>query len=161
LKIKRKDIIVLNCGKEIEKVKSFQELADFKEKNPRIFILAPHPFLFGLKKLGRRLLENIELFDAIEMTVFSNKTFNFNKKAVEIAEKYNKPFIATSDTHFLNDLERGYALINAPQKTIESIFEAVKKGNFQNKMNSMSPFAMIKHNIKGGLNFIFGPDTCH
>lgn len=159
-KIKRKHFIILNCDKEAENIKTFKELADYKNKNSQILILAPHPFVLSLKSLRSKLLENIALFDAIEMTVFSNKTFNFNKKAAEIAEKYNKSFIASSDTHFLNDLERGYALINAPQKTIESIFEAVKRGDFQNRMDSMNPFAMIEHNIKGGLNFIFGPNTC-
>lgn len=154
LKIRRRDIIVLNCDREIENIRSFQELRNYKNKNPHIFIIAPHPFVLNLKSLRSKLLENIDLFDAIEMTVFSNKTFNFNKKAAEIAEKYNKPLIANSDTHFLKDLERGYALINAPQKTIESIFEAIKKGNFQNKIDPMSPLAMLVFRIKIGLNIL-------
>ena len=153
-KIERKHFIILNCSKEAENIKTFKELADYKNKHLESFILAPHPFVLGLKSLYSELLENIDLFDAIEMTVFSNKIFNFNKKAVEIAGKYNKPFIASSDTHFLNDLERGYALINAPQKTIESIFEAVKRGNFQNKIDSMGPLAMLKFRIKVLLNIL-------
>lgn len=154
MEIKRKHIVVLNCNKEIENVKNFQELSDYKKKNPQILILAPHAFVFGLKKLGHYLFKNIDLFDVIEMTVFSNKTFNFNKKAEKTAQKNNKPFIATSDMHFLKDLERGYALVNASQKTIESIFEAVKKGDFQNKMNSMNLLAMLEFQIKVLLNIL-------
>ncbi len=161
MKIKRKEIVVLNCGKEIENVRSFQELRNYKNKNPHIFIIAPHSFVFSLKSLRSKLMKNIDLFDAIEMTVFSNNLFNFNRKAVEIAEKYNKPFIANSDTHFLNDLERGYALIDVKEKTIESIFEAIKMKNFQNKMNSMNPLAMLEFRIKIGLNIILNLNICH
>ncbi len=161
LKIKRRDIIVLNCDREIENIRSFQELRNYRNKNPHILIIAPHSFVLSLKSLRSKLLENIDLFDAIEMTVFSNKTFNFNKKAEEVAEKYIKPFIASSDTHFLNDLERGYALINAPQKTIESVIAAIREGNFQNKIDSMSPFAMLKFQIKTGLNIILNLNARH
>lgn len=157
MEIKRKHIVVLNCDKEIESVKIFPELANYKNKNPRVLILAPHPYVFSPKSLKSKLLENIDLFDAIEMTIFSNKLFNFNKKAQKIAEKHNKPFIATSDTHFLKILERGYALIDAKEKTAESIIIAIKNKNFQNKMDSLNPFEMLKHQIKGGLNVIFSP----
>ncbi len=173
IKIKKKDIVVLNCGKEIENVKSFQELVDYKNKNPHIFILAPHPFVFGLKNLRGHLLKHIDLFDAIEMSVYSNKILNFNKKAEKTAQKYGKPLIATSDTHFLPDIERGYALIEveAPtlrpesvggrgsdrsvgKKTIRAVFSAVKKGNFRNKMNSMNLLDMLIFYIKILLNIL-------
>jgi predicted metal-dependent phosphoesterase TrpH len=154
MEIDKKHIVVLNCDKEIEDVKSFQELADYKNKNPQILILAPHPFVFSLKSLRQRLLENIDLFDAIEMTVFSNKLFNFNKRAGEVTLKYNKPFIATSDTHFLKDFERGYALVNASERTSEAVLSAVKKGNFQNRINPMGPFAMLKWKMKMALRFL-------
>lgn len=148
MKIKRKEIVILNCDKEIEKVKTFQELADYKKRNPQILIMAPHPFVFGLKNLGRRLLKNIALFDAVEMSVYSNKILNFNKKAGKTAAKYNKPFIATSDTHFFKDFERGYALIETRNKSIEAIFGAIKNGNFQNKSNSMSLLSMLAFYVK-------------
>ncbi|MFH0803834.1 MAG: PHP domain-containing protein [Candidatus Tagabacteria bacterium] len=154
IKIKRKEIVVLNCNKEIENIRSFQELRNYKNKNPHILIIAPHPFVLSLKSLRSKLLENIDLFDAIEMTVFSNKTFNFNKKAEEVAEKYNKPFIANSDTHFLKDLERGYALIKVKEKIIESVIAAIREGNFQNKMNSMNPLAMLEFRIKMLMNIL-------
>jgi predicted metal-dependent phosphoesterase TrpH len=94
------------------------------------------------------------LFDAIELTVFSNKIFNFNKKTRAVAEKYNKPLVATSDTHFLKDLERGYALIDANQKTPEATFEAIKKRSFKNQLSPMSPLAMLEFRIKGILRKI-------
>ncbi len=155
IEIKGRHILVLNCDKKAENIKTFNELADYKKNNPHIFIIAPHPYVFSKKSLFSNLAKNIDVFDAIEMTVFSNSIFNFNKKAAETAAKYNKPFIATSDAHFLKDIERGCALIETEQKSAEAIFNSVRKNNFQNKMNSMSPLAMIKHMTKSILNFIF------
>ena len=152
--IKKRHFIILNCDKKAEEIKSFEDLKNYKIKNPQILVVAPHPFVFSARSLNGELLKHVDLFDAVEMSVFSNKMFNFNKKAEEVAKKYNKPFIATSDVHFLKDLERGYALVEAETKTTESILADVKNGNFKNKMDAMSPFAMLKHQIKGGLNFI-------
>lgn len=155
--IEKKHIVILGCGQDAEKIKTFQELKNYKEKNPQIFILAPHPFVPDLKRvsLGRKLEQNIELFDAIELTIFSNKIFNFNKKAAKVAKKYNKPLIATSDAHQLKDLDRGYALVNANEKTTGAIFEAIKKGQFENRMNSMGILAMMEIKIKFILKELF------
>ena len=125
--IKRKHVVILNCNKGAEELKTFKEFADYKKKNPQIFILAPHPFVFSLKSLYSKLLKNIDLFDAIELTVFSNKIFNFNKKAREVAEKYQKPLIASSDTHFLKDLNRGYAWLMPKKKLRKASLPPLKK----------------------------------
>jgi len=154
INIGKKHIVILNCGKEAENIKSFEDLANYRKRNPDVLILAPHPFVFSPKSLKSSFLENIGLFDAVEMTVFSNGVFNFNKPAEIAAKKHGKPFIATSDTHFLEDINRGYALINVKEKNIEEVFSAIKNGDFQNKMNSMSPIAMIKYIIKSALNTI-------
>ncbi len=154
IQIGKKHIVILNCDKEAENIKSFKDVANYKKSNPNILILAPHPFVFSPKSLKSDFVKNIDLFDAVEMTVFSNIIFNFNKRAEIAAKKYGKPFIATSDTHFLKDINRGYALINVREKTIEAVLDAIKNGDFQNKMNSMNPFAMAKHIIKGVLNTI-------
>ncbi len=152
IQIGKKHIVILNCDEVAENIKSFEDVANYKKRNPNILILAPHPFVFSPKSLKSSFLENIDLFDAVEMTVFSNTIFNFNKRAEAIAKKYGKPFIATSDTHFLKDINRGYALINVKEKNIGEVLDAIKKGDFQNKMNSMNPFAMAEHTIKSILN---------
>lgn len=147
-KIEGKEILLINCGEEAEEIKNFEDLAAYKNKETEVFVIAPHPFVWSFKSLLSKLLKNIDLFDAVEMTVFSNKIFNFNKKAAEIAAKYKKPFIANSDSHALKDFDRGYSLVEAEQKTIESVLSAVKKGKFRNEMNSMDLPAMLKIQIR-------------
>ncbi len=154
IEIGKKHIVILNCDKEAENIKTFEDLANYKNKKQDILILAPHPFIFSTKSLKSDFIKNIELFDAVEMSVFSNFIFNFNKPAEIAAKKYGKPFIATSDTHFLKDINRGYALINVSEKSIGEVFSAIKKGDFQNKMNSMSALAMAKYTIKSVFNKI-------
>ncbi|MCF7835708.1 MAG: PHP domain-containing protein [Candidatus Marinimicrobia bacterium] len=147
--IEGKDIVVLNCDKKIEEIKSMAELRNYKKQNPQILIIAPHPFVLSKKSLGKKLIENIDLFDAIELSIFSNSFFGFNKKAQKIAKKYSKPLIATSDTHNLNDLEKGYTLIDAENKKIENIFSSIKKNKLQNKIEPMNIRTMAKYRILG------------
>ncbi len=156
-KIKGKHVLVLNCDKSAEQIKSFEELRDYKKKNPQIFIIAPHPFVWSYKSLFSKLKKNIDLFDAIELSVFSNQIFNFNKKAAETAAKYDKPLIANSDTHFIKDINRGYSLIETENKTVESLFGAIRQKKFKNHLKPMSIFAMAEIQLKFRFRSIFRP----
>ena len=137
-RIENKDVVILNCDKNAENLKTFKDLADYKTKNPQILILARHPFVLAGKSLFKELEKNIALFDAIELTIFSNKLFDFNKKAELLAKKYNKPFIATSDTHYLKYLDKQYVLIEAENKTADYILTAIKNSSFKNTLGPMS-----------------------
>jgi predicted metal-dependent phosphoesterase TrpH len=129
---KRKHVIILNCDQEAEKIKTFADLAKYKDEHPNIFVLAPHPYLYGYSTLKNLLEKYIYLFDAIEHSWFYSKLSNRNKKAKKIADRYNLPFIATSDTHFFDFINRDYAVINAQAKTPEAVFAAVRQKRFKN-----------------------------
>ncbi len=151
-KIEKKDVVIINCGKDAEKITTFKELKSYREQNPQILVFAPHPFVpFSGRSLGEKLIENIDLFDAVELSIFSNEITGTNRKAKEIALKYKKPLIATSDTHKLDCLKRGCALINAENKTTEAILNAVKNGNLKNEVMEMSMAKMIQFKIFFGL----------
>lgn len=137
---KGKEVIILNCNEEAEDLKTINDLREYKNKHPEVFLLAPHPFFYGDFSLKKQLEKNIDVFDAIEHSWFYSNIFNRNKKAEKVAREYNKPFIATSDTHFLNFLNTDYALISAEEKTAESILEAVKQNNFKNVTRPKNPF---------------------
>ncbi|HWP61731.1 MAG TPA: PHP-associated domain-containing protein [Candidatus Paceibacterota bacterium] len=125
-------VIILNGDKDTEQVRTFPDLRSYKQSHPECFVLAPHPYFYGSFSLQENLEKNIDLFDAIEHSWFYTTFFNRNKKARMIAEKYRKPFIATSDAHFLEVFESDYALVDTDQKTPEAIFTAIKAGLFQN-----------------------------
>jgi len=182
--IEKKHVVILNlpaeagCEKDAEKIKTFEDLKKYKNLRPQIFVLAPHPFVWDSKSLGKKLIQNIDLFDAIELTIFSNspphqkrqslfsalhfclfwcggEIFNFNKKAKLIAKKYNKPLVATSDTHYLNMFKRGYCLIDVKNKTIADILNAIKNKKITNKVQPMRLLTMLVFRVKGLTKLIF------
>ena len=128
--IEKSHILILNAHKEAENINTFSQLKEYRLAHKESFIIAPHPY-FIYKSLNKKLEKYIELFDAIESSWFYSKVINLNKKAELIAFKYNLPLIATSDTHFIENLNKSYDLIEA-EKNIASIFEAIKNKKFKN-----------------------------
>ena len=129
----RKDIIVLNCDKSAERIKTLDDLAGYKRSHPEIFVIAPHPNFSRWQSVGlAHLLKYIDLFDAIEYSWFYSRSVNFNLAAEEVAKRYGKPFIATSDTHDLKYLNASYALIEAEEPSPAAIFRAIKRKRFTN-----------------------------
>ena len=129
LRLEGKDILVYNFNNKLEKVKKIKDLKKVKSKNN--LIIAPHPFFFP-HSLRKKLIKNIKIFDAIEYSHFYTKKFNLNKKAVKVSKRYNIPLIGNSDTHHFCQVGQTYTYINS-KKEINSIFNAIRKGNVQLK----------------------------
>ena len=156
-RIEGKDVVILNCDRGVEKITDFPGLREYKKTHPDIFVLAPHPYLTDTTvraSLQKKLDDNIDLFDVIELTVFSNRLVNFNKKAIAAAKKYSQPLIATSDAHYLEDLERGYALIDTENITPAAVFSAIRTGKIKNVIHPLSCADMIKFRAKNLLAYL-------
>jgi len=130
--INKKHILGINVDKEIEEIKTFEELETYKSTHKNCLIIAPHPFFPGRTTLKKDLIENIKLFDAIEYSFCYTSTKNFNKKAISIAKESNLPMISTADCHDLKDLDISYSLIRSQKNTIE-IIDTIKKSSFSDK----------------------------
>jgi predicted metal-dependent phosphoesterase TrpH len=142
-KIEGREVLLINCGVEVEKIKTFQQLKSYKkERGDSLLVIAPHPFFPASSVLAEKLLENIDLFDAIEQSWFYTKTVDFNCKAVKISQVTRKPLIATSDTHRLSCLRKSYSVIDS-EKDLTSVFQAVRQGNFKNYSQPISLFYAI------------------
>jgi len=126
IEIEKKHVIAINVSEDIEKIKTFNQLREYKSTHKNSIIIAPHPFFPGKSCLKKKLIENIDIFDAIENSFCYTTTKNYNKKAILIAKKYNKPIIATSDCHILKNLDLGYTMIDS-KKNIQSIIKAIKQ----------------------------------
>jgi predicted metal-dependent phosphoesterase TrpH len=133
-------VLIINAKQEAEGVRTFAELAEYKRSHPESFIIAPHPYFYGNFSLHEFLEKHIHLFDAIEHSWFYSGIFNRNVKGREIAEKYDLPFVATSDTHFFDFLNTDYSVIEVEEKTPEALFEALRKKNFNNVTSQKSFF---------------------
>lgn len=130
--IEKRHVVILNPTPEIERVSNFPALKEYKKNHPECLILAPHPYFYGFFSLKNKLEENIELFDAVEFSWFYSKWFNRNKKGEVVAKKHNLPWLATSDTHFLETLDKSYAVLEVKEKTVAAVLEAVRNKKFTN-----------------------------
>ena len=125
-------LLILGCHEDVENIQTFDDVREYKKKYPEVFVIAPHPFFPGNFSLKEELEKNIDIVDAIEESWFYSKWFNRNKKAKKIAERYNLPYISTSDTHFLNFMNQHFATIKTTEHTKEAVFEAIRQKDFTN-----------------------------
>lgn len=123
--IERRHVLIINATHDVEKIVTFYDLCKYKKSHPDCLIIAPHPYFPRGFCLQEKLLQNINLFDAIEYSWFFTKKVNlFNKKAENIAKLHRKPLMATSDNHMLKYFDQGYTLVHA-EKNWPSIREAI------------------------------------
>lgn len=142
--VNNQHILILNCDKDVEKIKTFSDLKEYKRKNRKAFVIAPHPF-FGPLSLNKNLTKNIHLFDAIEGSWFFLRFFNRNKKAKSVSIDNNKPYIATSDTHRLRYLDKSFSMVHSSDFTIDSVFDSIRSGRFENIMNRLSLVELVEY----------------
>ena len=144
MNIEGRHVLIYNATqKEIDRIKNFSDL-EILRKRKSILVVAPHPYYWIFKGLGKKLENNIKLFDAIEFSCFYFFFYNRpNKKAVSAAERYNKPFIATSDTHYIWQMGKSFTLIDS-KKNIHGVLNAIRKGRVSIKTRPLSFFRIMK-----------------
>lgn len=126
------DIVVLNVTpEEAAELKDFDDVRRLRaQRGDDVFTFAPHPFyLLGGSIGGKRLVENIDCFDAIEICHFHKGWFDRNRPAREVAARFGKPLIATSDAHQVSAFGSHYTSIPRPDSlTPEQVFAALRSG---------------------------------
>jgi len=142
LRIPRKHILIINPSFQIvPRDIQVEELATIK--SPNSLLIAPHPFFPGGSSLGTMLLKHISFFDAVEFCHCYNHSINFNKKAIDVAGRYNLPLVGTSDCHNLREFGTTYSLVEA-EKNPYSVINAVKEGKIEIKTTPLSIPAMSR-----------------
>jgi predicted metal-dependent phosphoesterase TrpH len=146
MRIQGADIILLNVNREdVAGLRSFDDVRQLRTRRGQsVFTIAPHPFYLLGGSIGKRLLDEIDCFDAIEVCHFHKGFFNPNRRAVRVAEKFGKPLIATSDAHQLSAFGRHYTSMPRPSPlTAESIFAQLRAG----RLRINSPAATLQEII--------------
>jgi predicted metal-dependent phosphoesterase TrpH len=146
MRIQGADIILLNVNREdVEGLRSFDDVRQLRTRRGQsVFTIAPHPFYLLGGSIGKRLLDEIDCFDAIEVCHFHKGFFNPNRRAIRVAEKFGKPLVATSDAHQLSAFGRHYTSMPRPSPlTAESIFAQLRAG----RLRINSPAATLQEII--------------
>lgn len=131
MRLEGADVIVLNVTPtEAAQLRNFADLRQLRaRRGSSIFTISPHPFYLLGGSIGRRLFDEIDCFDGIELCHFHKGPFNPNWVAAVVARKFGKPLIATSDAHRLHAFGRHYTSIPRPSElTCEAVFAALRAG---------------------------------
>ena len=157
--IEGKHVLVYGPKSFVE-TRTFDQLRELRASDPNILTIAPHPYFPSNTCLGRKLLENLDCFDAIEYSHFYTKRLNFNRQAETFARLHNKTLVGTSDVHLLNyQLGKTYTLVHTNEKSYRAIVTSVRKGLVTIETQALSPpelagifFRMIRVGMVGRLN---------
>ncbi len=131
MRIEGADVILLNVSRsDVEGLDNFSALRRLRaRRGASLFTIAPHPFYVLGGSMGKRLLAEIDCFDAIECCHFHKGIFDPNRRAAMIARQFGKPLIATSDAHRLNAFGRHYTRVPRPAElTVEAVFAQLRAG---------------------------------
>jgi len=129
MRLEGADVIILNITPaEAGQLRDFNDLRELRRQRANsIFTFAPHPFYLLGGSIGRRLLNEIDCFDGIELCHFHKGLMNPNWQAARVAHRFNKPLIATSDAHRLHAFGRHYTSIPRPADLRpETVFNALR-----------------------------------
>ncbi len=129
--IENRHVLMYNFDYWQDPPRTFEDLRRVREANPQAFVIAPHPFFPSQFCLQGKLLEHLELFDAIEYSHFYMKNMNFNKRAVRLARRSRRPLVGTSDSHFLWQMGATYSYVHAKDKSLPAVMEALERGQVE------------------------------
>ena len=123
--IEGKHVLLYNLDGPAARIRTFADLR--RLKGPEWLVLAAHPFFPHPICLRDRLLQEIDLFDAIEFSHFYTPRIDFNRRAVRFAREIGLPLVGTSDSHFAAQFGTTYSLLEG-EPTVASVFAAIRKG---------------------------------
>jgi predicted metal-dependent phosphoesterase TrpH len=159
IRIEGADVILLNVSRQdAEKLRTFADLRRLRARRGlSVFTIAPHPFYLLGGSIGRRLITEIDCFDAIEHCHFHKGFFNPNRRAALVAERFGKPLLATSDAHRLDAFGQHYTTAPRPSAlTAETVFAQLRSGRVRihsppatlSDLLSTFYFVFVKHPLR-------------
>lgn len=127
-------VIIVNTQRYPDTVKDISDLRYWLENDVdrrQLLVVAPHPYYLVKSCLGDRLIDNIDLFDAVEFSYFRSPVWGDipNRRAIDVAQRFDKPVLGVSDVHRLWHLETTYTMLRS-DRTPESVINAVKSSRF-------------------------------
>ena len=131
----RRHTLVYNFGTVAENLKTLEQIRARSRRDT--LVVAPHPYFPSTKCLASRLDQNIEVFDAIEVSGFRAPGLDFNRRAYRTAAAYSKPLIGSGDVHQLWQLGRTFTWIQAAP-AVEPILTAIKQNRVRVESTALS-----------------------
>ena len=123
--IEGRHVLLYNIDVHLSSIGTFARLRQFK--GPDWLVVAAHPFFPAPISLGRRLIDEIDLFDAIEFSHFYTERIDFNRRAAAMSRELGLPLVGNSDSHLARQFGTTYSLIES-EPTVPCVLAAIRKG---------------------------------
>lgn len=127
--IENRHVLLYNFDYWQRPPRCFDHLYRLRRDHPEMLIIAPHPFFPSKFCLQGKLFEHLELFDGIEYHHLYLKQVNFNRRAEGLAFRSGRTLVGTSDAHFLWQMGTTYSYIDAEEKSLAAVVDAVRRGS--------------------------------
>jgi predicted metal-dependent phosphoesterase TrpH len=137
-----KHVLLINFPTGAEDVRTFDDVARLKQRAQGL-VVAPHPFFPAPSCLRAAMDAHPDLFDAVEYNAMFTSTLNFNRRAVEWAERHGRPLVGNSDVHRLHQLGTTCSFVDA-EPNADAICEAIKAGRVRIDCRPLDWFAAIQ-----------------
>jgi predicted metal-dependent phosphoesterase TrpH len=128
--IQGKHVLLLNFTRGTEDVRTLDDVAALKQREPGGLVIAPHPFFPGSTCLRGQMDRHADLFDAVEYNAMFTSSLNFNLAAERWARAHHKPMVGNGDIHRLRQLGSTYSLVDAAPRA-DAICQAIRAGQVQ------------------------------
>lgn len=123
--IERRHVLLYNFSHSLDGLRTWSDLR--RRKRPDSLVIAPHPFFPGPTSLGQKLVEHLDLFDAVEHCHYYTAWLDYNRSARRLAQANDLPLVGTSDAHLPCQFGTTYSLIEA-EPTLEGVLGAIQAG---------------------------------
>ncbi|WP_319378133.1 PHP domain-containing protein [uncultured Methanocorpusculum sp.] len=129
---KQGHLLVLGTTKVFELGKDVLETIR-EAKHEGCLTIVPHPYHRWRHAVGLHSPDALRDADAIE--VFNSRYYigTANSRAAKFAKKYHIPMTAGSDAHTCQFVGYGINIIDAEERTVASVLDAIRKGKIESK----------------------------
>ncbi|MBN2110604.1 MAG: PHP domain-containing protein [Methanosarcinaceae archaeon] len=143
----RGHILVLGVRERIEPGLSPDETIK-KAREQGAVVIIPHPFKISSHGIG--YLDGLDI-DAVEVLNSRCMTNGPNDRARKAAEKLGLPQVGGSDAHEAQMVGRTYAEIDAHERTVEAVLDAIRAGRTSAGGRLTPPSFVVKQMFAGQL----------
>src|SRR5262249_32624971 len=140
--IEGRHTLLLNFGSGAEDVRTFDDLARLKRRQPGL-VIAPHRFFPGPPCFGPRREHHGWLFAAIERNARFRAWVAFNRRAERWAAEHGKPIVGNCDVHRLRQLGTTYSIVDAEAHS-DSICAAIAAGRVRVESRPLTWFEVTR-----------------
>jgi len=139
--IEGRHVLLYNIDVHLSAIGTFARLRQFK--SPDWLVVAAHPFFPAPISLGSRLIDEIDLFDAIEFSHFYTGRIDFNRRATAMSRELGLPLVGNSDSHLARQFGTTYSLIES-ELTVPCVLSAIRKGRVRIVSHPLALREMIR-----------------